>query len=125
MWVPLISEVAEKTELESPAMFGSEGKPRFAVSVRTAVIDAGGLAFLSASSSCAGVRLGRFGPAALASIVPARTPATVRTAAADVHPTLLRNIRRGLIALTSSGIGSRSISCRLLVIHDTHWMARK
>src|SRR5712691_812480 len=101
VWVPLISEVAENTELFSPAMFGSDGKPRFAVSVRAAVIDYSGLAFRSASSNCAGVCLGRFAPAALASIVPARTPAAVRTAAADIHPTLLRNIRRGLIAPTS------------------------
>ncbi len=110
--VPLMNEAALNTDDCSPAMLGSDGKPRLAFSVITAVNAVGGLASRMATSNCAGVRLGSVGPAAFASIVPASTPAATMTAAADVHPALLRNIRRGLIALPPSD--GRPIDRRLV-----------
>src|SRR5215472_16781322 len=97
--VPEISDAADSGEDDDPAMSGSAGKPRFALSVSVAVIARGSFARAIEASSCAGVRLGRCGAAALASMVPPSTaPTTITAPTGADQPNLSR------------GRGSRSIA---------------
>src|SRR5215472_169498 len=97
--VPEISDAADSGEDDDPAMSGSAGKPRFALSLSVAVIARGSFARAIEASSCAGVRLGRCGAAALASMVPPSTaPTTITAPTGADQPNLSR------------GRGSRSIA---------------
>src|SRR5215470_5094895 len=115
--VPEIIDAADSGEDDDPAMSGSAGKPRFALSVSVAVIVRGSFACATEASSCAGVRLGRSGAAALASMAPARTaPVTMTAPAGTAKPILSRGRPSRSIAHLPASWSPRSVPGRPLQI---------
>src|SRR5215472_8218963 len=108
--LPEIIAAADSGEDDDPGMSGSEGKPRFALSVSVAVIARGSFACAIDASSCAGVRLGRCGAAALASRVPPRTaPTTITAPAGAAQPNLSRGRGSQSIAHLPASWSPRSV----------------